>query len=42
MQAILFLHRQDTTGKILPSGDANANSPIVGGIASKIVQNIMR
>nr|XP_053654323.1 uncharacterized protein LOC128703620 isoform X2 [Cherax quadricarinatus] len=32
---------QDTEGKILPSNDANANSPIVASIASKIVQNIM-
>nr|XP_045588080.1 calpain-B-like [Procambarus clarkii] len=32
---------QDSEGKILPSNDANANSSIVSGIASKIVQNIM-
>ncbi|XP_071523076.1 uncharacterized protein [Panulirus ornatus] len=32
---------QDTEGKILPSRDANANSPIVTSIATKVVQNIM-
>ncbi|KAK4300804.1 hypothetical protein Pmani_027019 [Petrolisthes manimaculis] len=32
---------QDTEGKIMPTKDPNANSPIVSAIVSKVVQSIM-